>query len=130
MGCEILHYQWTCYKKEDQRYITSRYFIIYEATIGVILYWNSDQPFVIHRSHHVWFGKYNYCLSIEDKQTPFSLRIQQDPESHVNNLDLLILVTCEIDLTYIPFCDTTILTYEIDLPTSGNKFRFNLLDGE
>ena len=40
------------------------------------------------------------------------------------------MIPCELDLISTPFCDTTILTYEIELPSSGNKFGFNLLDGE
>ena len=41
----------------------------YTATTGVILYWKPDQPFVIHRAHHVWFDEYNYRLSLEDMRT-------------------------------------------------------------
>ena len=48
----------------------SGYFMGYTATIGVILYWNPNQTFVVHRSHHVWFDEYNYCLSIKGKHTP------------------------------------------------------------
>ena len=40
------------------------YFMVYEATKGVIIYWKLDQPFVIHRVHHVWFDEYNSCLYI------------------------------------------------------------------
>ena len=40
------------------------YFILYAATIGVIVYWNPYQPLFIHWAHHVWFDKYNYRLSI------------------------------------------------------------------
>ena len=43
------------------------YFMEYEATKGDVLYWKTDQSFIIHRAHHVWFDEYNYCLSIEDK---------------------------------------------------------------
>ena len=42
------------------------YFMGYAATTGVILYWKPDQPFIIHRSHHVWFDEYNSRLSIEE----------------------------------------------------------------
>ena len=35
---------------------------------------------------------------------------------------------CELDFTSTPFCDTTTLTCEIDLPPSGKKIGFNLLD--
>ena len=45
----------------------------YEATRGVIIYWKPDQPCDTHKSHHVWFDKYNYLLYIEDKHTPGSL---------------------------------------------------------
>ena len=31
------------------------YFMGYAATTGVILYWKPEQPFIIHRAHHVWF---------------------------------------------------------------------------
>ena len=61
------------------------YFIGYAATTGVILYWKIYQPFVICRSHNVWFDEYNYCLSIKDHHTPGYLLIQQDPEIHVHN---------------------------------------------
>ena len=44
------------------------YFIGYEATTGVILYWNIGHKFFIHRYHHSWFDKYNHPLSIEDNQ--------------------------------------------------------------
>ena len=49
------------------------YFMGYAATTGVVLYWNPDQPFVIHRAHHVWFDEYNYHISVEYKHTPDSL---------------------------------------------------------
>ena len=50
---------------------------------------------------------------MEDKHTPGSLILQQDPESIIHNSDMLDLISCEIDLTHTPFSDTTILTYEI-----------------
>ena len=102
----------------------------YAATKGVIIYWKLDKPFFIHRSHHVWFYEYNSSLSIEDKRTPGYLIIRQDPETHIHNPDLLNLIPCEIYLTSTPFRDTKILTYEIDLPPSGKKIGFNLLDDE
>ena len=40
------------------------------------------------------------------------------------------MIPCEFDITFIPLCDTTILTYEIELPPGGNKIGFNLMDGE
>ena len=49
------------------------YFMGYAATTGVIIYWITDQQFVIYRAHHVWFYEYNYRLSIEEKHTPGSL---------------------------------------------------------
>ena len=102
----------------------------YAATTGVIIYWKPYQPFVIHRSHHFWFDEYNSRLSIEDKNTPGSLLLWQDPEGHIQDSYLLNLIPCEIDLTSTPFSDTTIITYDIELPTSGNKVGFNLLDDE
>ena len=40
------------------------------------------------------------------------------------------MIPCEIDLTSTPFLDTKIITYGIELPPSGKKFGFNLLDDE
>ena len=54
--------------------------MVYAATKGVILYWKPDQPFITHRAHNVWFDEYNSCLFIEDKHTPGSLLLRQDPE--------------------------------------------------
>ena len=68
----------------------------------------------IHRSHHGWFDEYDSHLSIEYKHTSGSILIQQDPESLIHNSDLLKLVPCELDITYTPFSDTAILTYEIN----------------
>ena len=64
----------------------------YAATTGVILYWKPDQPFIIHRYHHDWFDEYNSWLSIEDKHTPGSLFLRQDPEGHIHNSELLNLI--------------------------------------
>ena len=81
------------------------------ATTGVIIYWKPDQPFVIHRAHHVWCDEYTSRFSIEDKQTPGSLILRQDPESHIHNSDLLNLIKCEIDITSTIFIDTKVITY-------------------
>ena len=40
------------------------------------------------------------------------------------------MIPCELDLTSTTFRDTTIITYEIDLPTSVKKVGFNLMDDE
>ena len=40
------------------------------------------------------------------------------------------MITCELDITSTPFCDTTSLACEIELPPSGNKIGLNLLDDE
>ena len=100
----------------------------YAATTGVILYWKPDQPFVILRAHHVWFDEYNYCIFIEDKHTSGSLILQQDPEAHIHYSDLINLIPFELHLIFTQFSDTTIITYKIESPPSGNKFGFNLLD--
>ena len=92
--------------------------MIYAATIGVILCWKPYQPFNIHISHHVWFDEYNYCFSIEDKHTPGSLLLQQYPEGHINDSDLLNLIPCEFDFTSTPFSNDTIITYDIELSPS------------
>ena len=76
----------------------------------------------IHRYHHVWFDEYNYRLSIEDKHTPGSLLLRQDPEGHIHDSDLLNLIPCELDLTSTPFIYETIITYDSELPPYGEKF--------
>ena len=55
------------------------------ATTGVILYWKQYQQYIIQRAHHVWFDEYNSRLSIEEKHTPGSLLLRQDPEDHIHN---------------------------------------------
>ena len=40
------------------------------------------------------------------------------------------LIPCELDTESTTFRDTIILTYEIELPSSGKKVGFNLLDDE
>ena len=75
----------------------------YVATTGFIIYWKPEQPFFIHREHHFWFDEYNSHLSIEDKHNPGNLLLQQYPESPIHNLDLINLITCELDLTPTPF---------------------------
>ena len=102
----------------------------YSDTPGVIIYWNPDHIFVIHRAHDVWFYYYNHHLYIEDNHTPGYLLLQQDLESFIHNSELLNLIPCELDIKSTLFCDTTILTYEIELPPSGKKIGFNLLDYE
>ena len=47
--------------------------MVYAANTGFIIYCKPYQPFVVHRSHHVWFDEYNSSLSIEDNHTPGSL---------------------------------------------------------
>ena len=86
--------------------------------------------FITQRAHHVWFGKYISRLSIEDNHTPGSLLLWQYPESSIHKSDLLNLISCELDLTSTPFHDKTMITYEIELPPSGRKVGFNVLDDE
>ena len=40
------------------------------------------------------------------------------------------MIQCELDLTPTQFCYTKIIMYEIELPPSGKRIGFNLLDGE
>ena len=102
----------------------------YPATTGVIIYWKLDQPFFIQRAHNCWFDEYIFRLYIEDKHTLGSLLVRKDPESLIHNSDLINLILYELDLTSTPFSDTKIITYEIDLPPSGNKVGFNILNDE
>ena len=102
----------------------------YAITTGVILYWKPDQPFIIHRSYHVWFDEYNSSLFIEDKHTPGSLLLRPDPEGHIHDSEPLNLIPCKLDIISTPFSDNKINTYDIELPPSGKKIGFNLLDDE
>ena len=97
------------------------YFMGYAATTGVIIYWKPDQTFIIHKAHNIWFDAYNYRLSIEDKHTPGSLLLWQYPEGHIHDSDLLNLISFKLDLTSTPFSDEAMITYDIELPTSGKK---------
>ena len=106
------------------------YFMGYADTSGFIIYWKPYQPFVRHRDHHIWFDEYNYRLSIENKHTLCSVLLWQNPEGHIHDSDLLNLITCELDITSNPFIYATIVTYDIELPPSGKKVGFNLLDDE
>ena len=45
-------------------------------------------------------------------------------------MDLLRFSPYEIDLTYTPFIDTTIIIYKIELPPAGKTISINLLDDE
>ena len=85
----------------------------YSATTGVIFYWKLDQPFIIHRAHNFWLDEYNSRLSKEYNHTTCSLLLRKDPEGLIRYSDLLNLIPCKIDLTYTPFSDTKIITYEI-----------------
>ena len=76
-------------------------FMGYAATTGIILYWKPDQPFIIYRSHNVWFDEYNSRLSIEDNYTPGSLLLRQDPEGRIHYSDLLNLIPCKLDLLHL-----------------------------
>ena len=80
--------------------------------------------------HHVWFDEYNSRLSIEYNHNTGSLLLRKYPESLICNLDILKLILCELDLTSTTFSDTTVITYEIELPPSGKKVDFNLLNDE
>ena len=102
----------------------------YAATTVVILYWKPDQTFIIHRAYHIWFDEYNSRLYIEENHTPGSLLLRQYPEGHIHDLDLLNLIPCKLDPTSTPFSAATIITYDIELPPSGKKIGFNLLDDE
>ena len=86
------------------------YFMGYETTIGIIIYWNLYQTFFVHRSHHFSFDEYRSRLSLEDKHTPGYLLLQQYTKIIIHNSDLLKLIPCELDITSTPFIYTTILT--------------------
>ena len=104
------------------------YFMVYSSTKVVILYLNLDYTVYIHRAHHAWFYEYYYSLCTEDNHTPSYLPLQKYPESIFHIYYLRNYIPCELDLESTPFCDTTILTYEIELLPSGKKIGFNLLD--
>ena len=93
----------------------------YAATTGAIIYWNREKRFIVNKSHHVWFYEYISFLSIEDKHTIVYLLLQQYPGIILHHSYLLNLIPFKLDLTSIPFHDTTILTYDIKSPSAGNK---------
>ena len=102
----------------------------YADTSGIVIYWNPDQIIFIHRAHSIYLDEYDYRIFIQDNHTRGYLLLQQDPETHIYNSDILNLNLCELDLTYTTFFYTTIITYEIELPPSGNKVGLNLLNDE
>ena len=102
--------------------------MVYVATTGAIIYLNPYQPFSINGYHHALFDEYNSFLSMKDKHNTGSLLLKQDPESLLCHSELINLIPCEHDLTYTPFHDTIIITYEIELFLDGNKIGLNLLD--
>ena len=59
-----------------------------------------------------------------------SLLLRQYPESRIHDSDILNLIPCGFDLTSTPFSDDTIITYGIELPPSGKKIGFNVIDDE
>ena len=78
----------------------------------------------IQKAHNVCFDEYNYSISVEDNYSPGSLPLKKYSESHSHSPYPPNLISCELDLTSTLFCDTKILTYEIELPPSGKKVGF------
>ena len=126
MGVYIINGRATRNKLDDR--LHQGYFMVYADTKGVILYWKPDQPFIIHRTHHVWFDGFNSRLSIEYNHTPGSLLLWQYLKGRIYDLDLLNLILCGLDITFTPFSDETIIAYKIELTPYGKKIGFNLLD--
>ena len=81
MGCESLHHNCRVTRNNIGDRSHRGYFMGCAATTVVILYWNSDQPFSIHRAHNDWFDESKCSLSIEYKHINSYLLLQQDPES-------------------------------------------------
>ena len=71
------------------------------------------------------FYEYDYSLYTEDKHTPGYLPLQEYPEGILHIYYLRKYIPCELDITYSQFFDTT---YDIELPPSGKKIGFSLLD--
>ena len=67
---------------------------------------------------------------MEYNHTTGSLLLWQDTESRIHDSDLLNLIPWKLDITSNPFSEETIITYVIELPPSGKKIGFNLLDDE
>ena len=102
------------------------YFMGYASNKVFLIYKKTDHTCNGHRFHYAWFYEYIYFISTEDNNTLIYLLIQQYPESIINNLDMINLVPCELDLTPIPFWDSSMITYVIELPPDGkqNGFQF------
>ena len=58
---------------------------------------------------------------MEDDLTPSSLLLKQHPENLLYDLDQINMILCELDPTSAPFRYTKILTYDSELPPSGNQ---------
>ena len=51
----------------------------YVADTGVILYYNLDHTYYIHRAYHTWLNEYIPRLSTDYKNTLIDLLLHQDP---------------------------------------------------
>ena len=98
--------------------------MVYAYTKEVIIHWNPYQPLHTPRVYHDCFYEYNYSLSTEDKHTHGYLLLQKYPESILLIYYMHNYIPCELDVKYTPFCDTKILTYEVELLPSGKKIGF------
>ena len=127
MGHESLHKNGRVTIKNLDNRSNHDYFMGYETTIGIIIYWNLYQTFVIRIAHHAWFDEHNYCLSKEYTHIPSYLLLQQDPQSLHHNMDLINLIPCELDLTYITYKTNSVKTMIYD-PSQPINIIFKSID--
>ena len=100
----------------------------YDDTTGVILYFNPDQPFLSTDTIMIGLMKIILVYPYKTKRTIGYLLLQQNPEIILHGFYLLDLISFELYITSTTFCDTTILTYEIELTPAVKKICFNLLN--
>ena len=96
------------------------------------LFYTENQIKLLLSTYSIMFGLMNILLI--SPQNTSTLQVLYSLEN-ITKIIFIIqisssLIPCKTDVTYTPFCDATIITYEIDLSPSGKKVGFNLLDDE
>ena len=96
------------------------------------LFYDGNQINHLLFTQPIIFGLMNIVIASTQKTSTLQVTYYflQDTEGHINNSYLLNLIPCGLDIIFTTFSDETIITYDIELPTSGKKIGFNLLDDE
>ena len=86
------------------------YFMGYENTKKVVLWWYPTQPNVIKRARHVYFDKIGLSTDY-NPLSPGSTLLQRKHDNH--NLPPFELI--KFDWSYTPFDPTSLYTYHLQL---------------